>query len=63
MMTARELDGIVWRTSSYSVGNGDCIQVAPAPGRVLVRDSKDPDGPALAVLAPAWRAFLTTITG
>ena len=79
MMTARELDGIVWHTSSYSYGNGDCVQVgwstssysggsgncvqvAPAPGRVLVRDSKDPDGPALAVPAPAWRAFLTTIT-
>lgn len=70
MMTARELDGIVWHTSSYSGGNGacvqvgwytssysggsgNCIQVASAPGRVLVRDSKNPDGPALAVPAPA----------
>ena len=42
MMTAREPDRIVWHTSSYSVGNGDCVQVAPAPGAVLVRDSKDP---------------------
>jgi Domain of unknown function (DUF397) len=38
-----------WRTSSYSVGEGNCVQVAPAPDRVLVRDSKNPEGPALAV--------------
>ncbi|MDQ2881574.1 MAG: DUF397 domain-containing protein [Actinomycetota bacterium] len=79
MMTALEPDRIVWRTSSYSAGsgncvqvgwrtssysggNGNCVQVAPAPDRVLVRDSKDPDGPALAVPTPAWQAFLTTLT-
>jgi Domain of unknown function (DUF397) len=54
MMTACEPDSIVWRTSSYSVGSGNCVQVSPAPDRVLVRDSKDPDGPALAVPPPAW---------
>jgi Domain of unknown function (DUF397) len=79
MMTAREPGSIVWHTSSYSCGNGDCVQVgwrtssyswgngncvqvAPAPGQVLVRDSKDPGGPALAVPTPAWRAFLTSVT-
>ncbi|MGH3837129.1 MAG: DUF397 domain-containing protein [Pseudonocardiaceae bacterium] len=79
MITARETDSIVWHTSSYSWGNGNCVQVgwrtssysagsgncvevAPAPDRVLVRDSKDPAGPALAVPTPAWRAFLATLT-
>ncbi len=61
-MTAPEPDGSVWHTSSYSGGGGNCVQVAPAPERVLVRDSKNPDGPALAVPAAAWRAFLTTAT-
>ncbi|MGH3935906.1 MAG: DUF397 domain-containing protein [Pseudonocardiaceae bacterium] len=61
-MTASEPDSIVWHTSSYSTTNGDCVQVAPAPNRVLVRDSKDPHGPALAVPTPAWRAFLTSLT-
>ena len=61
-MTAPEPDSIVWHTSSYSYGNGACVQVAPAPDRVLVRDSKDPEGPALAVPTPAWRAFLSTVT-
>ncbi len=51
-----------WRTSSYSSGATACVEVAPAPDRVLVRDSKDPDGPALTVPTPAWRAFLTTLT-
>ncbi|HET9256905.1 MAG TPA: DUF397 domain-containing protein [Pseudonocardiaceae bacterium] len=61
-MTAREPDLIVWHTSSYSFGNGNCVQVAPTPETVLVRDSKNPDGPALTVPAPAWRVFLTTFT-
>ena len=48
-----------WHTSSYSTNEGSCVEVAPAPDRVLVRDSKDPDGPALTVPTPAWRTFLT----
>ncbi|MGH3710376.1 MAG: DUF397 domain-containing protein [Pseudonocardiaceae bacterium] len=59
-MTAPEPDGIRWHTSSYSGAGGDCVQVAPAPDRVLVRDSKNPHGPALAIPATAWHAFLTT---
>jgi Domain of unknown function (DUF397) len=61
-MTAPEPDGIIWHPSSYSAGHGDCVEVAPAPERVLVRDSKDPDGPALAFPTAAWRTFLTTLT-
>jgi Domain of unknown function (DUF397) len=61
-MTAPEPDSIVWRTSSYSTNEGACVQVAPAPDRVLVRDSKNPHGPALTVPTPAWQAFLTTLT-
>ncbi|MGH3807382.1 MAG: DUF397 domain-containing protein [Pseudonocardiaceae bacterium] len=53
---------VSWRTSSYSTSNGACVEVAPAPGRVLVRDSKDPAGPALAVPTPTWQTFLTTLT-
>jgi Domain of unknown function (DUF397) len=61
-MTAPEPDGIVWHTSSYSGNGGDCVQVAPTPDRVLVHDSKDSDGPVLAVPAAAWRAFLAVAT-
>ena len=62
MTTAPGPDGIVWRTSSYSANGGDCVEVAPAPEGVLVRDSKDRTGPAVAVPTAAWHAFLGTIT-
>ncbi|MFI6152947.1 DUF397 domain-containing protein [Kitasatospora sp. NPDC051170] len=52
-----------WRKSSYSGGNGgDCIEVAPGfPGLVPVRDSKDPQGPALVFSASAWEAFVAAV--
>lgn len=47
-----------WRKSRHSSSNGgNCVEVAPLPGVVAVRDSKDPDGPALAFSHEAWRAF------
>jgi hypothetical protein len=47
-----------WRKSSYSGGAQDCVEVAGnVPGVVGVRDSKDPDGPALILSPRAWRAF------
>ncbi|MEO7196322.1 MAG: DUF397 domain-containing protein [Pseudonocardiaceae bacterium] len=50
-----------WRTSSYSTNQGDCVEVAPAPEGILVRDSKNPAGPALAFPISAWQTFLTTL--
>ncbi|MER6503270.1 DUF397 domain-containing protein [Streptomyces sp. NPDC001455] len=44
--------------SSYSSGNGECVEVAVnVPGSVAVRDSKDPAGPVLVVAPAAWDAF------
>lgn len=44
--------------SSYSSGNGECVEVARnIPGTVAIRDSKDADGPILRVAASAWVAF------
>ncbi|RXS64691.1 DUF397 domain-containing protein [Streptomyces sp. TM32] len=48
-----------WRKSSYSSGgDGDCIEIAPSPTTIHIRDSKDKDGPRLAVPARAWAAFV-----
>ncbi|MGK5531103.1 DUF397 domain-containing protein [Streptomyces sp. URMC 129] len=57
-----------WVKSSYSSGDGGlCLEWAPgmaaASGVVPVRDSKDPAGPALAVPAGAWDAFVHYIKG
>lgn len=51
-----------WRVSSYSgSGGGQCAQVGTAPGAVLVRDSKDPDGPRLVFGPGAWREFAARV--
>jgi hypothetical protein len=62
MKTAPEPDRIVWHTSSYSNGEAACVEVAPTPDAVLVRDSKNRTGPALTVPLQTWQAFLTTLT-
>jgi hypothetical protein len=47
-----------WRKSSYSgQSGGNCIEVADADSRVLVRDTKDRTGPTLRFTADAWRRF------
>jgi len=58
-----DLTRAVWRKSSYSSGNGgNCVEVAVSlPGMVAVRDSKDPDGPALMVTPAQWRSFTADV--
>jgi hypothetical protein len=56
-----------WVKSSYSNGDGgSCVEWAPAcasAGRVPVRDSKDPHGPALVFPAAAWSSFVSAVKG
>lgn len=48
-----------WFTSSYSNGSGgECVECAMTGEGALVRDSKRPGGPVLAVRAAAWRVFV-----
>ena len=47
-----------WRKSSYSgQSGGNCVEVAQATSRVLVRDTKDTAGPMLRFTPDAWRSF------
>jgi methylase of polypeptide subunit release factors len=46
-----------WRKSTYSLSNGNCVEVGTGQGAVAVRDSRDPDGPAIDVSPRAWIAF------
>jgi hypothetical protein len=51
-----------WTKSSYSAGNGACVEVkSPAAAELAVRDSKVTDGPVLAFPAEAWNTFVATV--
>ncbi|HYX57542.1 MAG TPA: DUF397 domain-containing protein [Streptosporangiaceae bacterium] len=53
-----EVGDLRWRTARRSANNGACVEVAPTAGSILVRDSKDQDGPVVQYPGNSWRAFL-----
>ncbi|MEV6973591.1 DUF397 domain-containing protein [Kitasatospora sp. NPDC093806] len=56
------IDSAQWRKSTYSNGQGDCIEIADGLADIVpVRDSKDPNGPTLTFTSIAWSAFITAI--
>ena len=59
---ADSLDGAIWRKSSYSGTQGNCVKVATnLPGIVAVRDSKNPDGGMLIFSLDEWKAFIAEV--
>lgn len=45
---ATRIEGVVWRKSRRSNPSGNCVELAELPGgEIAVRNSRDPDGPAL----------------
>ncbi|WP_406507323.1 DUF397 domain-containing protein [Streptomyces sp. NBC_00212] len=47
-----------WRKSSHSSGGGgECVEIASHPTTIHIRDSKNPQGPQLAVAPATWAAF------
>ncbi|WP_067826249.1 DUF397 domain-containing protein [Nocardia inohanensis] len=58
-----DLVGARWFKSSRSGAGKECVEVAfLAGGRIGVRDSKNPGGPALLFGATEWESFLRKIT-
>jgi hypothetical protein len=53
-----DLAQAVWRKSSYSSGNGQCVEVAFVGDAVAVRDSKDRNSPVLMFTPREWDAFV-----
>lgn len=53
-----------WRKSSYSgTTNGvNCVETAPVPGGIAIRDSQDADGCNLRFQQAAWTAFSRKLT-
>jgi Domain of unknown function (DUF397) len=59
-MTDIDLSRAEWHKSSHSSQDGNCVEVARnLPGRVAVRDSKEPDGTKLLVSHETWRVFIS----
>lgn len=56
------LVGTVWRKSSHSGYNGNCVEVAAlADGAVAMRNSRDPHGAALIYTRAEITAFLAGV--
>ncbi|TDD88902.1 DUF397 domain-containing protein [Actinomadura darangshiensis] len=54
---------IYWRKSSHSQGGGqgECVEVSTNTANLLVRDSRDPEGPRLALEAGALATLVSKI--
>jgi len=50
-----------WRVSTYTGGNGNCVEVAAVARTVMVRDTKDQAGVVLAFAPQSWRRFAAAI--
>lgn len=50
-----------WTKSSYSAAQGDCVETASLDAQCAVRDSKNPDGPALLFGRDGFQAFLAAV--
>lgn len=61
-MMKMDLTGAIWRKSSHSNSGNSCVEAAVnLPGLVAVRDSQDPEGPALAFTRDEWIVFATAV--
>ncbi|WP_217164009.1 DUF397 domain-containing protein [Streptomyces sp. AC512_CC834] len=52
-----------WSKSSYSGGQGECLELAPGvPALAPIRDSKDPAGPVILFGGEAWNTFVAHLS-
>ncbi|AVZ73605.1 DUF397 domain-containing protein [Streptomyces lunaelactis] len=51
-----------WTKSSYSTGNGACVEVkSPVVQTIAVRDSKVLAGPSITFVPESWNAFVNEV--
>jgi Domain of unknown function (DUF397) len=60
-LKASDITGAAWTKSSHSgPTGGNCVEVAFLPaGDVAMRNSRQPDGPALVFTPAEWDAFIS----
>ena len=57
-LSEAERRGLAWLKAQCSMANSQCVEVASTAGKVVIRDSKDPDGPILVYTPHEFGAFL-----
>jgi hypothetical protein len=53
-----DLSRALWQRSSQDGAAENCVEVAFIDDAIAVRDSRDPDGPALIYTRDEWDAFI-----
>jgi len=54
------MSGLKWRKDARSANDGACVELAPAAGQILIRDSKGQNGPIIAYSQYSWRLFVAS---
>jgi hypothetical protein len=58
-ISATQLPGVTWQKSRRSNPSGNCVELAPLPGGgIAMRNSRDPNGPALIYTPDEITAFI-----
>jgi hypothetical protein len=53
---------LAWRRSSRC-NTATCVEVADAGVSVMIRDTKDLNGPTIAIMQSDWNSFLAGVRG
>jgi hypothetical protein len=64
-LTSDQRADLEWRKSSFSGQDTayNCVEAAPLPAGMALRDSKNPDGPAFAFSGRAWAGLVAAVRG
>ncbi|RFU36687.1 DUF397 domain-containing protein [Actinomadura logoneensis] len=63
MTVPQAFSRVLWRKSSHSSAEGQCVEVTRTSDGLAVRDSRNPDGPRLAIRPDVWEALRREIGG
>ena len=51
----------IWRKSSYSITNGECIEVATSQREIKIRDSSHPASGIICASPTSWQRFISEV--
>lgn len=61
MVGRSNLSDAPWRKSTYSGNANGCVEVAPIPGEVAIRDTKNRHQGHFTVTTKNWSAFISKV--